>query len=241
MESGGKGIIGREHIDVNLCLSFTASLTLTPTTAAYLGNSIEDPCIYRNHSHLEQEQRMLIYAGPLLTLLLGMHLCVWSQHACRPVRFEGEETFLIIQCSSVQEVSFSTVEEIRLMIFVFPNKNNILNCENSRSWNLSQLGKATFHPFLECSPLFSTQTSGIVHTASLPTASHHPNIISPPESNQICILRPLNNMWMTKINGYLGKRNLNQWEKARFSLNLSHKLSCIHKIPVQLEHHFYLC
>lgn len=42
MGSGGKGIIGREHIDVNLCLSFTVSLSLTPTTAAYLGNSTED-------------------------------------------------------------------------------------------------------------------------------------------------------------------------------------------------------
>lgn len=78
---------------------------------------------------------MLIHAGPLLAFLLEMQLCVLNQHACCSVKFEGEETFLIIQCSSVQEVSFSTVEEIRLMIFVFPNKNNILNCENSRSWN----------------------------------------------------------------------------------------------------------
>ena len=46
---------------------------------------------------------------------------------------------------------------------------------------------------------------------------------------------------MTKINDYLGKKNLNQWERARFSINLSHKPSHMLKISMQLSHHFYLC
>ena len=37
------------------------------------------------------------------------------------------------------------------------------------------------------------------------------------------------------------KKNFNQWERARFSINLSHKSSHIMKISVQLSHHFYLC
>lgn len=43
---------------------------------------------------------------------------------------------------------------------------------------------------------------------------------------------------MTKMGGYLGKINLSQWGKAGFSINWLHKPSHIHKICVQLKHHF---
>lgn len=43
---------------------------------------------------------------------------------------------------------------------------------------------------------------------------------------------------MTKMGGYLGKINLSQWGKVGFSINWLHKPSHIHKIRVQLKHHF---
>ena len=104
MEKKGRSIAGRIYIDVKRARSL--SLSLAATTAAYLGSSTEDT-LCKVTRQTQQEQSILIYVHLFIDseFPIGHAAACVSSHTCGPARLEREDTFLIIQYSSIHEVS----------------------------------------------------------------------------------------------------------------------------------------
>ena len=128
------------------------SVSLTATTAAYLGNSTEDT-LCKVTRLTQQEQRRITYAC-LFTdpQFLQLHILVHTSMVLQDLR---EKTFLIIHCLFMRFLSLCTNN-----LCVFKQEYHLYH-GNCRSLKQNQLAKVTWSPalnhFLECSLPFFTQ------------------------------------------------------------------------------------